>query len=604
MNRMFFPTTPCPTDEDLEAYLDRELSWVRRLPVRRHLHSCSACAEAAHAITLLGTEARRWRAAQAPPAALRQRILSGLEFAPEEPGLLRRQEKQREAFRWAGVSLATAALVLWLTLAPQGRHGRILAATVRQALQGVNTWHLQGWKLVEGKRVSWEVWGRRSPFFYRERLGAQVIQDDGAERVQVFPPDPAIGRPGGLVVKTSSRPGNEAEDKGLDFATRYAAWPDNMKPWQETRDQVVFNENDAGMQGPGTVTDNLYTVDKQTALPVQIEVRRGNNRTPARLTSEFLTAEYDVPLPDSGGTPRGPSNYAVLDATGSTPVSRLPRENAASASGVTVQVTPLGEDADGNILVKVHVWLGNVLLGTPHLPFFAFAEVLHNLGGRASSPPAVHDDQGRGYVGVELQDGPPNRIADDRLIVLSPLEPLPAQAQRPRQMTLTLRVAPAITVAVSGMKGAASSQTLLDENIGVLVSLPDDIRPFDSSRLHGMSEEPLDAVIAMAHADYWINDFDGSDPSDLMRVRGLHSIAWRKQALQLLPPGNRMAPLEHEDLLNAYDHMAGRYHHLGDQQHATEALRAIIAESDKPPAMPHDLRKRAEEKLRAWTKGR
>ena len=171
-------------------------------------------------------------------------------------------------------------------------------------------------------------------------------------------------------------------------------------------------------------------------------------------------------------------------------------------------------------------------------------------------------------------------------------------------MTLTLRVAPAITVAVSGMKGTASSQTLLDEHIAVLVSLPDDIKPFDGSRLHGMSEEPLDAVIAMAHADYWINDFDWSDPSDLMRVRGLRSIAWRKQALQLLPPGNQMAPLEHEDLLNAYDHMAGRYHHLGDQQHATEALRAIIAESSEPPAMPHDFRKRAEEDLRAWTKGR
>jgi hypothetical protein len=600
MNSMFLSTTVCPSDSDLKAYFDGELSPVRRLRVRRHLQTCAACAEAAQANTLLGTEVRRWRTAQAPPPALRQRILSRLTFAPEASPGLRREGKQRTALRWAGVSLVTAALVLWLVLAPQGQHGRLQAATIRQALQGVNTWHLSGWKLVEGKRVSWEVWGRRSPFFYRERLGEQIIQDDGAERVQVFPPDPALWRPTGLVVKTSSRPGDNAENKGLDFVTRYAVWPDNMMPWRETRDQVVFNENDAGMQGPGTVTDNLYTVDKQTALPVQIEVRRGNNRTPDRLTSESLTAEYDVPLPDAGAAPQPPS-YQILDATRTAPASSLPRENATRANGITVQVMPLGEDADGNVLVNVHAWLGGVLLATPHLPLFAFAEVLHNLGGRASSLPAVHDDQGRGYVGVELQDGPPNQIADDRLIVLSPLEPLPPQAQRPRRLALTLRVAPAIRVAVSGMKGTASSQTLLDEHIVVLVSLPDDIKPFDGSRLHGMSEEPLDAVIAMAHADYWINDFDWKDPSDLMRLKGLRSIAWRKKALQLLPPGNRDAPLEHERLLQAYDFMADRYHHLGDRRHATEALRAIIAESNQPPAVPHDFRKRTEEELRDWT---
>jgi len=600
MNSMFLSTTVCPSDADLKAYVDGELSPVRRLRVRRHLRVCAACAQAAQTNTLLGTEVRQWSAAQAPPPALRQRILSRLTFAPEASPGLRREGKQRTALRWAGVSLVTAALVLWLVLAPQGRHGHILAATVRQALQGVNTWHLQGWRLVEGKRVSWEVWGRRSPFFYRELLGAQVIQDDGAERVQVFPPDPAIGRLTGLVVKTSSRPGDEAENKGLDFATRYTVWPDNMKPWRETRDQVVFNENDAGMNGPGTVTDNLYTVDKQTALPVQIEVRRGNNRTPARLTSEFLMAEYDAPLPDLGAAPRWPSGYAVLDATRTAPDGTLPRENAASADGVSVQMTPLGEDAEGNILVNVHAWLGSVPLGT-RPPLYANVGVPWNLGDTAS-PPAAQDDQGRGYIGVAAQDGPQGQEGDDQLIVLSPLEPLSPQAERPRRLTLTVHVALAVMAAVSGIKGAAEGQSLLDENVGLTVGLPENAAPFDHSRLQGMVGEPLNALIAISHANYWENGFDWKDSSDLMRLKALRSIAWRKQALRVLPPRGRDASIEHERLLQTYHGMARWYHHLGDRQHATEALRAIIAESNQPPAVPHDFRKRAEEELQAWTK--
>jgi len=602
MNRMSLSTAVCPPDDDLKACLDGEMSPLRRLRVRRHLQACAACTEAAQAITLLGTEARRWRAAQAPPPALRHRILPRLEFAREEPRRPCRGEKRQTALRWAGVLLVTATLVLWLTLAPQGRHGRIMAATVRQALEDVNTWHLQGWKLVGGKRVPWEVWGRRSPFFYREQLGGQVITDDGAERTQVFPPDPAIGRPMGLVVKTSSRPGDEDENTGWNFTKMFAARPDNMKPWQETRDQVVFNFNDAGMQGPGTVTDNLYIVDKQTALPVQIEVRRGNDKSSGRLTSESLAAEYDVPLPDLGAVPQWPSSYPVFDATNSIPASSLPRENAVSSNGITVQMTPLGEDSEGNILVNVHAWLGGVLLGT-RSPLYAHVDVPKNLSGAAAAPPAAHDDLGRDYIEVELPDVTPGQKEGDRLMVLSPLEPLPSQAERPRRLTLTVHVAPAVMAAVSGINESAGEQRLLDENVGLTIGLPENAAPFDHSRLRGLVGEPLDALIATAHADYWINDFDWRNPSDLMHIKGLRSIAWRKQALQLLPPGSRDAPLEHERLLQAYDLMAHWYHHLGDRQHAMEALRAIIRESGEPPTMPHDsFRKRAEEELRAWTR--
>ncbi len=601
MNRMSLSTAVCPQDDDLKACLDGEMSPLRRLRVRRHLQACAACTEAAQAITLLGTEARRWRAAQAPPPTLRHRILSRLKFAQEEPRRPCRGEKRQTALRWAGVSLVTATLVLWLTLAPQGRHGRIMAATVRQALEDVNTWHLQGWKLVGGKRVPWEVWGRRSPFFYREQLGGQVITDDGAERTQVFPPDPAIGRPMGLVVKTSSRPGDEDANTGWNFTKMFAARPDNMKPWQETRDQVVFDENDAGMQGPGTVTDNLYIVDKQTALPVQIEVRRGNDKSSDRLTSEFLTAEYDVPLPDLGAVPQWPSSCPVFDATNSIPASSLPRENAVSSNGITVQMTPLGEDSEGNILVNVHAWLGGVLLGR-RPPIYAHVDVPRNLGGAAAAPPAAQDDLGRGYIGVDVLDGQQGQKEGDWLMVLSPLEPPSAQAERPRQLTLTVHVAPAVMAALSGIKGMVGEQRLLDENVGLTVGLPKKAAPFDQSRFQGLTGEPLDALIATAHADYWINGFDWKDPSDLMRLKGVRSIAWRKQALQLLPPGSRDAPVEHERLVQTYDEMARRYHHLGDRQHAAEALRAIIAESNEPPAMPHDFRKRAEEELRAWTK--
>ena len=47
------------------------------------------------------------------------------------------------------------------------------------AIQRVNTWHLRGWRLHEGQRVPWEIWGRRSPFYYREQVGEEVTVDDG-----------------------------------------------------------------------------------------------------------------------------------------------------------------------------------------------------------------------------------------------------------------------------------------------------------------------------------------------------------------------------------------------------------------------------------------
>ena len=71
-------------------------------------------------------------------------------------------------------------------------------AAIAAALGRVNTWHFSGWKLIDGKQVPWEVWGRRAPWLYYERVGDTMTWSDGKQRLRVFAPNPALNRPSGL----------------------------------------------------------------------------------------------------------------------------------------------------------------------------------------------------------------------------------------------------------------------------------------------------------------------------------------------------------------------------------------------------------------------
>src|SRR5205823_11620317 len=113
------------------------------------------------------------------------------------------------------------ALLAFLALGG-GRGAPAIAARVKAAVQRATTWHLKGWRDNRGKRIPWEIWGRRRPFFFREESGEKVVVDDGRERLENFP---GAGGGGMLFVRMASRP--LPGDEMWVHLTTGERWPEN-----------------------------------------------------------------------------------------------------------------------------------------------------------------------------------------------------------------------------------------------------------------------------------------------------------------------------------------------------------------------------------------
>jgi len=74
--------TTDPFEDDLKAYIDGELPWLRSLAVRRHLTRCASCQEEMTTMTQIAEDLRASETEDALPADLRAKIL---ELAPPTP---------------------------------------------------------------------------------------------------------------------------------------------------------------------------------------------------------------------------------------------------------------------------------------------------------------------------------------------------------------------------------------------------------------------------------------------------------------------------------------------------------------------------------------
>lgn len=554
-------------------------------------------------------------------AARRDRAVAAiLAAAPEvERHNPRRAAALLPRFAAGGIAVAGILLILVLLGAPALIPARrSLAAEVGAALQQVNTWHLSGWKRIGGKQVRWEVWGRRRPFFYREQIGEQVIWDDGRERVQVFPADPATERAATLVLRTASRPG-ENENTGLAWMDAYRNWQKDARPWKETPSEVVFLAHDFGMEGPDTVTDHLHTIDKQTALPVQIEVRRGRANDSARLTAEWLQARYDQPLPAAVAGPpqQNLPGAAIVDAS-AFPAGITPQETTARANGVTVAVTPLAVDESGSVLVRVRGWLGDTPLRSfvftetapaAPPPLLWVVEAVRSRGVPAVDAPACHDENDRAYVAVstDLTRAAPE-TAPGTLMLLAPLEPLPNGAPAPRRLTLTLFAAPTVMVRRSGSR-FPMSQSVMRETMSVTVALPEAspeqldiekyLRPDWRHYFRYVGAPSLAADTALSRANFYLDyhGFEGRDASQKKTSRSyakaVASARWQERALALAAPNNgNSAQFIRLRLANIYASF------LRDNAQATRVYREVITAAQRNPKLDRYYRTRAEAELR------
>jgi hypothetical protein len=482
-----------------------------------------------------------------------------------------------------GAAVTTGLCAALLTLPALHHSSSSMASRVRQALEEVHTWHLRGWKLQNGKPIPWEVWGRRSPFLYREQVGPDLVLDDGRQRTSLFAPLTRLGwKPTpGIVLKTPSM--TESENVRWSYQQMVTMWRTDLKPFAETPEGMVFNFPESGVfigGDRGSMTDLLYTVDRSTCLPVHYEARLG--RGDAKQTIAMLTADYNAPIPDRLiDPPSAPAGYQTYDTTQPAAPQRL--ENAVTVQGITVQAMPLLMDEQGNVLLRIKGWLGNRLIdrNNPAISLGIAADRWADADHHIMRTPANTDDQGRPYTEVfwdGIQYG-----SSERLMLLVPAEPLSPGSALPTKLMLHVTATMSMSSRLSGTMGMGDS-TLSTHHLMLVVPVPAPTTPnmaqgaFDfldrdwQHRIHSVDgQDDLTAAMDGARANFYSAVIDHRNPD---RVHLTRAAYWTEKYL------------EHA---NAYSgkqlqryFLARLYHILGNNSRARQLLQETVDDTHSP----------------------
>jgi hypothetical protein len=627
--------------EQLHRLIDGEWPESRRsLPaLAGHMLTCRECRAWWRQAARLRREARTLPVLQ-PPANLRSRVLDSLPPITPEGSYSVRKGRQIVLTRLIGGMALTAGLTFAL-LTFHGKLGMSSAAEgVKAALDKVNTWHLTGWKLQNGKQVPWEIWGRRTPFFYREQVGSEITQDDGTQRTQVLSIVKTDGHPGGLVMLSDSRPG--PENMGWTFVPAFQGLAnpktENRYRWNVTPNFLDGRGDRAGaghnrgdvtyavdtrvyMSNPPVQRDEVLTIDRAQQLPVRYEVdfaegakvpngagifdTEGNIRKFARrYTTESLQAEYDRPLPANFTAPSTPPGYQVVDARKGAPPTDLPRESLASAAGLSVQATALAMDAQGDVLVRFKGWLGDVPLKDHSDVHLQISEQEKWLKYRFADDMPYADDQNRRYLRVDGTRISPYQYGDSIYMIFTPLEPPTSPHGLPHTLTLTMTAVPSVTVTEEGSPNHYSNRELLKEDLTWNLTLPaiptaidpEAVVPRAELRKMGIIDETAPVPLAVSadntRADYYLSRQPKTDETRKADTR--RCLQWEEQALAAAAPGSYAA-------ISARVNVAYRAHDLGDNARAVQWLREALDESKRFPREFRDVRESEEKNLHDWS---
>jgi len=420
-------------------YSNAETGTARAWAIRRHLVACADCAQELAALRQFTATLRR--ADLVPP-----------EDAPA-PVLARRMPLRR-AFAATGAALLVVALFLLPTLYQSRRDAQNPGAAVAAALARVNTWHFSGWKLIDGQQVPWEVWGRRSPWLYYERVGNTTTWSDGKQRLRVFAPNPALKRPYGLTVRTSADQVNS--DLGFLEDPAYQSLVNGRQARTDFRDGatqlyaqtpavVRFRRQEPSGVSSGVNANKLYVISKRDWLPTIYQLHF-DSRTFARDT-EYLGVRYDVDLPDAILSPPSADGYSVVDLTPS----------AKHADGFRVVAEPAGMDAAGNVMIVARGWLGKDRL----TPGSTFSLDVQPYNGRCSGKRL---GQAIKYLYATNSSLPPS---EDINMPFAPLEP-PKTNALPDTFLLAMSASPEIQVRSSDLIYSDGSVHPVTRTVGLM----------------------------------------------------------------------------------------------------------------------------------------
>lgn len=414
-------------EERIVHFAAGELPAIETWLLRRHLRACEACRVAWNRTEALRLRLRS-RAHCPTDSALDARVLEALSAVrPADPATTAPRFQRRALRGRAGLALGAAALVAAGTFPFWGPLPGVAAGDVRTALARVETWHGRGWKTVEGRKVEWEVWGRRSPYLYWARVGDQVRVDNGRERLEATAAAGSGGR-SGVVLRARSRPGLDdwTLHPGELFGARMAELQPDKEGWRTTTFSTpLWDGHEKRIV--------QFVVDRGAHVPVQYVVRPVQEGEP----TESLALNYGVELPQSVTQPHWPEGYRRLDLLRTEPGQAVSAPGVATAGGFSVQVTPLTLDRAGNVLVRVRGRLDS-------MPLDAGAPFLLWVSDREEGAPLATDERGREYRYVPLEWLrllQHLRLNGDRLMLFAPARPLTGKAPLPRSLKLKLKVA-------------------------------------------------------------------------------------------------------------------------------------------------------------------
>ena len=618
-------------------YLNDETGPVRAWAVRRHLAACAGCAQELAA-------QRRFTA-----TLRRADLVASLSVPVAFPA---RRVPLRRALAAVAAVLLVAVLFLLPTLYQGRRNAQNPGAAIAAALARVNTWHFSGWKLIDGRQVPWEVWGRRSPWLYYERVGDTTTWSDGKQRLRVFAPNPALKRPQGLVIKTSGDQVNgdlsfledPAYQSLVNSQRAQADFGDgSTKLYAQTTAVARFRRQN--FTGMGGVNENkLYTISKRDWLPMTYQLHFDNAKF-ARDT-EYLSVRYDVDMPDAVVNPPSPGGYSVVDFAQPVKEAAQPTSSLAESHGFRVQAEPTAVDKEGNILIVAHGWLGgNRLLRdtTFTLNVSPFGQVLFFAG---------RGQQKIKYLYASRSSVPPG---DNIYLPFLPLDVLQAL---PDTFALTLTASPEVRVRASdqidengGSHPVTTTESLFTTTFHWLLPLPhkpvgnlNTALPSDSAVFHLPSEydrAEQRRVYYFLGSDYQyialkqvapqlvqagamnpdgtvgMVSASGAISVNMKMVNAVEAVtkrypnvfqaakrkfraravSWQQRKLELLPTGGATHEERYENLLKYADDvelLAICYDRAGDKTGRDRTLRRLIRECQSLPQRGGLLRRQAE----------
>ena len=493
----------------LKPFIDGELNGREARRVRRHLDFCPSCRSDYESI-------------QRMHATLRANDIVPADAMPQStniPNTMRQPQTsgaRRVQLLSAGFAAAAALLVAIVALSPAFRPTKSFAAEIVDALERTNTWHLSGWRQIGGKRVPWEIWGRRKPFLYYEAVGNNAVYDDGTTQTRIYSAGDGLTQ--GLAVLTKSNGGkfsNANEEPAWDEITNPSYWKPGMNMGfltqvSSTGDQAVFRKQYPLGVSSGVNANELFTVDRRSCLPVRYRLRYDNNKD--GWDTEDISAQYDVILPQEAVTLNVPSGYQTVDLR-PQPIQKEANaaSDAALSIGLTINTRPLAVTKDGTILIGASAMPNTSRLSLPPngpFHFMVAAPETVDVNGTA---------QGGNRVVRYLNDFS-NVTPPGDVVLLSPVDDAVPQGWRPRSMTLPLTATVGIDVPGTDTldsKGKAyfgNSQAQLTQEMKTVQltfkegESADTLQSFLASGFGNYRYKSMDDLIvqiADAHRSYW-----------------------------------------------------------------------------------------------------